>query len=114
MNHFENFLKGCLHLGQTQVKLVPRINEHGKVEFYAVGQCGPASGDTFNGVVEGKHVRWLDDEPAEEEEGEDDLLTELERRADEEAENARGVTGLAEGDLGEDVPAPKKGKKAKS
>ncbi len=61
--HFESFLQDCMDLGHTQVKLVPRIDEHGKVTFYAVGQCGPASGETFNAVVEGKHVRRAMDVP---------------------------------------------------
>lgn len=60
MKHFEEFLTNCMGLGHTQVKLVPRIDEHGKVAFYAVGQGGPVSGDTFDAIVEGKHVRRVE------------------------------------------------------
>jgi hypothetical protein len=61
--HFESFLQDCLDWGHTQVKLVLRVNEHGKIAFYAVGQCGPTSGETFEAVVEGKHVRRVYDIP---------------------------------------------------
>ncbi len=61
VEHFEAFLATCMDQGHTQVKLVPRIDDHGKVAFYAVGQCGPASGETFEAVVSGKHVRRMVD-----------------------------------------------------
>jgi len=50
-NSFEAFLRDCLDHGHTQVKLVPRYVEDGSVAFYAVGQCGPQSGETFDAVV---------------------------------------------------------------
>lgn len=61
--HFESFLKGCMDQGHTQVKLVMCLDANGKVAFYAVGQCGPASSETFEAVVEGKHVRRVVDVP---------------------------------------------------
>ena len=63
--HFESFLMDCMDQGHTQVKLVLRIDANGKVAFYAVGQCGAASSETFEAVVEGKHVRRVVDIPAE-------------------------------------------------
>ncbi len=51
MSTFEDFLTDCMDQGHTQVKLVPRINAHGSVAFYAVGQCGPISGETFDAVM---------------------------------------------------------------
>jgi len=63
--HFESFLQDCMDQGHTQVKLVPRIDDNGKVAFYAVGQCGRVSSETFEAVVEGKHVRRVVDIPAE-------------------------------------------------
>jgi len=62
-NHFESFLRDCMDQGHTQVKLVPRIDDNGKVAFYAVGQCGPVSSETFEAVVAGKHVRRVVDVP---------------------------------------------------
>jgi len=61
--HFESFLAGCLSQGHTRIMLVPRIDIHGKVAFYAIGQCGPTSSETFEAVVEGKHVRRMMDIP---------------------------------------------------
>jgi hypothetical protein len=75
--HFESFLADCLSQGHTQVKLVPRLDVHGKIAFYAVGQGGPTSGETFDAVVEGKHVRRVVDIPGEDNtvEGFEDVLT---------------------------------------
>ena len=66
MNHFEGFLKDCMGLKDfAHVRLVPRIDEHGKVRFYA--HPHGINGDTFDGEVSGKHVRAIESgEPAEE------------------------------------------------
>lgn len=71
MTHFEGFLKDCLEReGFTQVRLVPRIDEHGKVRFYAHPQG--VNGETFDGEVSGKHVRAIDPAEAPVDEPEDD------------------------------------------
>jgi len=57
MNTFEDFLRSCLNQGHSQVKLVPRIDADGKVAFYAVGQCGIASSETFDSSVGGNIIR---------------------------------------------------------
>ena len=64
IEHFESFLKDCMDQGHTQVKLVPRIDDNGKVAFYAVGQCGPNSGETFDASVGGNVISG-DEEVAE-------------------------------------------------
>jgi hypothetical protein len=56
MSTFEDFLRGCLDHGHTQVKLVPRMAADGSVAFYACGQCGPHSSDTFDGSVGGNEI----------------------------------------------------------
>lgn len=72
MNTFESFLVDCMgREGFTQVRLVPRIDEHGNVRFYAHPQG--INGETFDGEVSGKHVRAVvtDDLPADDEPEED-------------------------------------------
>jgi len=55
--HFESFLQDCLDRGHTQIKLVPRFHEStGKIAFYAIGQCGPVSSETFEAVVAGDFI----------------------------------------------------------
>ena len=56
MSTFEDFLRGCLDSGHTQVRLVPRYTEDGSVAFYAHGQCGPTSGETFKCWVAGDYL----------------------------------------------------------
>ena len=51
MSTFEDFLKVVLMHGHTQVKMVPRVREDGGIAFYACGQGGPVSSETFDGVV---------------------------------------------------------------
>ena len=66
MNTFEDFLRDCADQGHTQIKLVSRSHEPtGRVAFYAVGQCGPVSSETFEAVVEGTHVCRVVDVPVE-------------------------------------------------
>lgn len=103
---FEEFLRDCIDHGHTQVKLVPRYGEHDVVYFYATGQCGSESCKDFEGSAEGDIIAGPEEIAV-------DGLTELEQRADEEAENAREGTGLTEGDFGDEVPVSKKVKKAK-
>ena len=92
MSTFESFLRECLDHGHTQIKLVPRRDENydGAVYFYATGQCGSETCEDFNGSVEGDDIcgpEITGGPPAAE-----DLLTELEQRADEEAEASRAPT----------------------
>jgi hypothetical protein len=100
---FEEFLKDCMAHGHTQVKLVPHLKDDG-VYFYATGQCGHSTCADFNGSVKGDAVGGPPEvvtpkEPRAKKK-KAGKLTPLEVRADEEAEAAREITGLAEGDFG--------------
>lgn len=56
MDTFEDFLRSSLDHGHTQIKLVPRYAADGSVAFYACGQGGPISGETFDGSVGGNSI----------------------------------------------------------
>lgn len=51
MKTFEDFLRDCLDRGDTVVRLGLRYDEHMGLRFYAHGQGGSTSGETFNGMA---------------------------------------------------------------